>query len=325
MDTTSEIERFDPLTAGIGDISRINDKALRTQALELWSHVPDLTSEERRFLPATVVQIADQFSEDEPAAARIALSAASILLSTGEINSDGLLDDQDMDSIGNVAQAMTTMGLEGVDASFMAAYFGVNASLGGLLALSKLYEEILDLTPEAVAEIRAEHGLDVDSIEDDIEYDFYEEDTYDEDAVDAALHSEDPDDEDDDDEIEVKVSEVEQSSEEVSIEHLQQVLGRLGLSGVDVVTLAGHFSIPLDTTEALDELSTSLSAISKKDLDELRFMTDASAKIRARSIELDLENYRHAIAQIHEEESFDDDTAGTTSIVTDESGEVFEL
>lgn len=320
MDTTNEIERFDPLTAGIGDISRINDKALRTQALELWSHVPDLTSEERRFLPATVVQIADQFSEDEPAAARIALSAASILLSTGEIGSDGLLDDQDMDSIGNVAQAMTTMGLEGVDASYMASYFGVNASLGGLLALSKLYEEILDLTPEAVAEIRAHLGLDYDVSEDDfyaLDYSEENEDNEDDEDYDDLTDEEDTD--------EDKISEVEQSSEEVSIEHLQQVLGRLGLSGVDVVTLAGHFSIPLDTTEALDELTTSLSAISNKDLDELRFMTDASAKIRARSIELDLENYRHAIAQIHEEESFDDDTAGTTSSVTDESGEVFEL
>jgi len=320
MDRTTEIERFvDPLTAGARDIAQLEDAALRTQALELWAQVPDVTTEERRFLPATVVQIADQFSDEEPATARMALSAASILLGTGEINSDGSLDDEDMDSIGNVAQAMTAMGLEGVDASFMAEYFGVNATYGGLLALNALYESILELTPEEVAGIRRELSLDGDS---DFEDDLYSGDYYDEEAADIEQQTDDFEDELS---VEHAAVKVEQTEEEASIVRLQEVLGHVGLIGVDVVTLAEHFAIPLDTTEALDELSVILSVTSDEDINELRFMTDASSKSRPQDIALALEKFRNAIAQIHDEEGFGEDTAGTTSVVTDDTGEEFEL
>jgi hypothetical protein len=305
---TEIIAYVDPQLEGQRLISGLEDASVRTQALALWEHAPDLASENKRFLPVTVVQIADQFSDQDPLVARSALSAAGILLAEGELSNSGFLDDQEQDSISDFAEAIIAMGLEGVDASFLADYFGINTSLGGLLGLEALNDAVLNISPEDIAQIRAELVLDLDDRDD------YEDEEADHDEFEADVT---------DPTGELPRAAIEAGIEDMVIDNIQELLGRIGLTGVDIITIADYFAVPLDTADSLEELGIILTTAGEDDIESLLTSSDADfIDRRPQDIAGALAIYRSTIASIKEEEIPSD---GTVTQVVDDSGDVFEI
>ena len=153
MSEQSELMRYDPII----EISKVEDDDLRAYSLELWDHAKSLasgTDESQRFLPATIIQIADHFN-DEQELAKTALSAVSVFVAEGEIGLEGNLDKSDLDSIEVIITVMKKGGLKDAEVQSLVEVFHINISLGVLEGLKNLTQELEDMTVSDIKSIKS--------------------------------------------------------------------------------------------------------------------------------------------------------------------------
>ncbi len=315
-DQSTEIMHYDPMQDGERHISDIEDVELRSRALELWGHTPDLSTDERRFLPATVIQIAEHF-DDGDTDARTALSVASVLLNEGELNLGGQLDEAEINGIEEIVLILSKLGLDGVDVSTILGHLNINVSLGALDGLRELAEQLEDMLPSDIDDVKRELGI----------YEGHDKHHDEEDDVEA--------DDDDYDEYDYSepTPEVVVEPADTSIDEVHMLLGKLGMTGVSVIKIAQIYDLNPEEPDFLQEVIFALEHIAKAadegddiELEELRFDTQADVKTREpEDIAATLAEYHAAIAQLTEPEetAVPEYPEGTTDVVTDESGQKF--